>query len=52
MNGRDDAGDNTQHYRVFMQRGSRTAEHDGVIRVYDEAGNVLDTHEHAGDFKE
>jgi len=21
-----------------------------VIRVYDEAGNVIDTHEHAGDF--
>jgi hypothetical protein len=26
--------------------------HDAVIRVYDEAGNVIDTHEHAGDFKE
>ena len=23
-----------------------------VIRVYDEAGNVIDTHEHAGDFKQ
>ena len=23
-----------------------------VIRVYDEAGNVIQTHEHAGDFKE
>ncbi len=23
-----------------------------VIRVYDEAGNVSETHEHAGDFKE
>jgi hypothetical protein len=23
-----------------------------VIRVYDEAGNVIVTHEHAGDFKE
>jgi hypothetical protein len=22
-----------------------------VIRVYDEAGNVIETHEHAGDFK-
>jgi len=22
------------------------------IRVYDEAGNVIETHEHAGDFKE
>jgi hypothetical protein len=23
-----------------------------VIRVYDEAGNVIEAHEHAGDFKE
>jgi hypothetical protein len=26
--------------------------HDAVIRVYDEAGNVIETHKHAGDFKE
>jgi hypothetical protein len=26
--------------------------HDAVIRVYDEAGNVIETHEHVGDFKE
>jgi hypothetical protein len=26
--------------------------HDAVIRVYDEAGNVIKTHEHAGEFKE
>ena len=25
---------------------------DAVIRVYDEAGNVIETHEHKGDFKE
>ncbi len=25
---------------------------DAVIRVYDEAGNVIKTHEHTGDFKE
>jgi hypothetical protein len=25
---------------------------DAVIRVYDAAGNVIETHEHAGDFKE
>ena len=25
--------------------------HDAVIRVHDEAGNVIETHEHAGDFK-
>jgi hypothetical protein len=29
-----------------------TRSHDTVIRVYDEAGNVIETHEHAGDFKE
>jgi len=23
-----------------------------VIRVYDEVGNVIETHEHKGDFKE
>ena len=26
--------------------------HDAVIRVYDDAGNVIETHEHAGDFKQ
>ena len=26
--------------------------HDAVIRVYDHGGNVIETHEHAGDFKE
>ena len=26
--------------------------HDAVIRVYDAAGNVIETHEHNGDFKE
>ena len=25
---------------------------DAVIRVYDEAGNVIETHEHAGKFKD
>jgi hypothetical protein len=25
--------------------------HDAVIRVYDDAGNVIETHEQAGDFK-
>jgi hypothetical protein len=25
---------------------------DAVIRVYDESGNVLETHEHNGEFKE
>jgi hypothetical protein len=26
--------------------------HDAVIRVYDDAGNVIETQEHTGDFKE
>ena len=30
----------------------RSRSHGAVIRVYDEAGNVIETHEHAGDFKE
>jgi len=30
----------------------RSRSHDTVIGVYDEAGNVIETHEHAGDFKE
>ena len=25
--------------------------HDAVIRVYDSAGNVIETHEHKGDFQ-
>jgi hypothetical protein len=28
------------------------ASYDAVIRVYDDAGNVIETHEHKGDFKE
>jgi hypothetical protein len=34
----------------FAQFFSRS--HDGVISVYDDAGNVIETHEHTGDFKE
>ena len=30
----------------------RSRSHGAVIRVYDEAGNVIETHKHAGDFKE
>jgi hypothetical protein len=28
------------------------AHSDALIRVYDEAGNVIETHEHVGEFKE
>jgi hypothetical protein len=30
----------------------RSRSHDAIIRVYEEAGNVIETHEHKGDFKE
>jgi hypothetical protein len=30
----------------------RSRSHRAMIRVYDDAGNVIGTHEHAGDFKE
>jgi hypothetical protein len=33
-----------------MAHGSRS--HDAMLRVYDEAGNVIETHEHKGEFKE
>jgi hypothetical protein len=34
----------------YAKHSSRS--HDAVIRVYDESGNVIETHEHAGEFKE
>jgi hypothetical protein len=30
----------------------RSRSHDAVIRVYDEAGNMLEMHDHAGNIKE
>ena len=30
----------------------RSRSHDAVIRVYDQTGNVIETHEHKGEFKE
>ena len=33
-------------YAQFYSRS-----HDAVIHVYDTTGNVIETHEHAGDFK-
>jgi hypothetical protein len=44
--GEPDAISNAIDYARFFSRS-----HDAVIRVYDEAGNVIETHEHAGDFK-
>ena len=34
-------------YAEFFSRS-----HNAVIRVYDQAGNVIETHEHAGEFEE
>jgi hypothetical protein len=41
------ATSNAVDYAKFRSRS-----HNAVIRVYDEVGNVIETHEHAGDFKE
>ena len=38
------------HAVGYAQFYSRS--HDAVIRIYDDAGNVIETHEHAGEFKE
>jgi hypothetical protein len=45
--GEPDAMSNAIDYAKFRSRS-----HDAVIGVYDEAGNVIETHEHKGDFKE
>jgi hypothetical protein len=45
--GDPDAIGNAVGYAKFF---SRT--HDAVIRVYDEAGNVIETHDHAGELKD
>ena len=34
----------------YAQQSSRS--HDAVIRVYDDVGNVIETQEHKGEFKE
>jgi hypothetical protein len=44
--GEPNAVSNAIDYAKFRSRS-----HDAVIRVYDEAGNVNETHEHTGDFK-
>jgi hypothetical protein len=45
--GEPDAVSNAVDYAKFYSRS-----HDAVIRVFDDTGNVTETHEHAGDFKE
>ena len=45
--GKPGAISNAMGYAKFFSRSHHT-----VIRVYDEAGNVIETHEHIGDFKD
>jgi hypothetical protein len=45
--GPPDAANNAIGYAKHRSRS-----HHAVIRVYDDAGNVIETREHAGDFKE
>jgi hypothetical protein len=37
---------------AVRQAKSYSGSHPAVIRVYDDAGNVIETQEHTGDFKE
>jgi len=45
--GPPDAASNAIGYAMHRSRSC-----DAVIRVYDVAGNLIETHEHAGEFKE
>ena len=45
--GEPNAVSNAVDYAKFRRRS-----HDAVIRVYDVAGNVIETNEHNGEFKE
>src|SRR5260370_8983220 len=45
--GEPSATSNAIEYAKFYSRS-----HDAVIRVYDEAGNVIETHQNPGTFKE
>jgi hypothetical protein len=42
--------DTPDHAIGYAMHSSRL--HDAVIRVYDDAGNVIETHRHKGDFRE
>jgi hypothetical protein len=45
--GEPDAVSNAVGYAKFYSRS-----YDAVIRVYDEAGNVIEAHEHRGQFRD
>jgi hypothetical protein len=44
------AGPNAVNHAIGYAK-HRSRSHHAVIRVYDDAGNMIETHEHAGDFK-
>ena len=44
--GEPNAVANAINYAKFFSRS-----HDAVIRVYGDSGNVIETHEHKGEFK-
>jgi hypothetical protein len=44
-------GPNAISYAIDYAK-HRSRSHDAVIHVYDAAGNVIETHEHKGDFNE
>jgi hypothetical protein len=41
-----------RHAGQFSYAKFYSRSHDAVIRVYDEAGNLIEAHKHAGDFRE
>jgi hypothetical protein len=45
--GEPDAMNSAVGYAKFFSRS-----HDAVIRVFDDAGNMIETHEHTGEFQE
>jgi hypothetical protein len=49
----EDLGPESLNQQLWWAVGNACSRsHDAVIRVYDEAGNVIETHEHAGEFEE
>jgi hypothetical protein len=47
-----DRGPKKSEFNAIGYANHRSRSHHAVIRVYDEAGNVIKTHEYKGDFKE
>jgi hypothetical protein len=44
--------DSTRMSNAQLRLAARIEIFDAMIRVYDQAGNVIETHEHTGEFKE